>query len=462
MTINQVVLRPQPSQEQFLSSPADIVFYGGAAGGGKTWSLLMEPTRHITTVKGFGAVFFRRTGPQIRGEGGPWDESFGIYPHLDGRERSGYLDWTFPPYNNRITFSHMEYEKDRFNWKSSQIPLIIFDQLEDFTRKMFFYMLSRNRSTCGVSPYVRAGYNPIPADDQPGGWLHEFVGWYLDDNLEYPDPTKAGIVRWFVNIRDTLHWYNDKETAVAAHPGIPPKSFTFIPASVYDNQVLLTKDPQYIANLFALDYIDQERLLHSNHKIKPEAGKVINRDWLRIEDRPLTAVRTLRFWDFAATEKKIKMGAATASVKMCKDTAGGYGILDMTEEWISAAAVDDHAVTVAGQDGRTIWQYWEEEGGSSGKRTTAALARKMAGLNCAGVRPTGDKLDRLRPFAAQCKAGNVWLLRADWNDRLLSALHNTPDGLWDIRDCCSGGFGELANVPVSGVMAHARAKRKVR
>ena len=446
-------IRPQAGpQELFLSSSADVVFYGGSAGGGKTWALLVEPLRHIMDVPNFGAVFFRRTTKQITAEGGPWDESVDLYGHFDARNRGGYLDWTFEPHGNRVSFAHMEHEKNRYDWKSSQIALLLFDQLEDFTRKMFLYMLSRNRSTCGVRPYIRCEYNPVTPDDAVGGWIHEFVSWYLDKNQEYPDPSKAGVIRYFLNVRDQLHWYDDRETAVSAaagfgfeEPQLAPKSFTFIPASVFDNKVLLAKDPGYLANLYGLDHIDQERLLKANHKIKPEAGKVINRAWFRIEERPIQAQNVVRFWDFAATERKMLTGAATASVKICQDVHGHYGILDMTEDWIGAAAVDEHAASIANQDGAGVKQRWEEEGGSSGKRTTSALAAKMPGLDCAGIRPSGDKLARLRPFAAQVKAGNVWLLRADWNDRFLSIMHNTPDGLWDVRDATSGGFGELVD-----------------
>ena len=58
-------IRPQPGpQEAFLTSPADVVIYGGAAGGGKTYGMLLDAL-HYTHVQGFGAVFFRKNHNQI-------------------------------------------------------------------------------------------------------------------------------------------------------------------------------------------------------------------------------------------------------------------------------------------------------------------------------------------------------------------------------------------------------------
>ena len=446
-----IKIAPQDGpQTTFLSTSADIAFYGGAAGGGKSFALLLEPLRHATTVTGFGAVIFRRESPQITNEGGMWDESEKLYLHFGAKPtRSPKLSWSFPPYGNSITFSHMQHEKDRHAWQGAQVPFIGFDELTHFTRKQFFYMLSRNRSACGVNPYVRATYNPVPNDDPIGGWIHEFVGWYLDDNGEYPDMDKAGIVRWFVNSSDTLHWFASEEEARVTYPSIDPKSFTYIPAFVQDNKILLEKNPQYLANLYALGEVEQERLLHANHKIKASAGKIFSREWFPVVDSlPLPILDTVRFWDFAATEKKRTKGAATASVKMGKMSDGRYIILDVTEDFIGPSEVDNFAAAVARQDGRAVKQRWEEEGGSSGKRTTSSLAVLMAGLDCWGVRPTGDKLDRSRPLSAQARAGNVLLLRASWNERFLSHMHNVPDGRFDIHDSAAGSFNELNGVVI--------------
>jgi hypothetical protein len=80
-----IELRPQPGpQEMFLSTPADIAVYGGAAGGGKSFGILLEGARH-TPNKDFGGVIFRRTSPMITNEGGLWDESNKIYPLLQAK-----------------------------------------------------------------------------------------------------------------------------------------------------------------------------------------------------------------------------------------------------------------------------------------------------------------------------------------------------------------------------------------
>jgi predicted phage terminase large subunit-like protein len=451
--MDAIAIRPQPGpQESFLSTSADIAFYGGAAGGGKTFALLLEPLRHISTVKDFGAVVFRRTTPQITNEGGLWDEAVKLYRPLGAIPRESLLDWRFPPYNNTVKFAHMEREDDRFNWQGAQIPLICFDQLEHFTRKQVFYMFSRSRTTCGIRPYIRGNYNPVPADDPIGGWIHEFVGWYIDDE-GYPIPERSGMIRWFVNLDDKLHWFDSEEAAVTAYPAVPPKSFTYILSTVYDNKILLEADPGYLANLFALDPIDRERLLRANHKIKPAAGKVFNRGWFEIIDTiPAGFMWIVRYWDLAASEKKIASDDPdfTAGVKMGR-LDNLYIVLDCVDERLGPADIDRRMSNTAGQDGKHVRVRWEEEGGASGKRDSYQITTKLSGYDAAGVRPQGDKVTRSKPLSAQAAVGNVKLLRGDWNERWLSQMHGFPDlSHDDIPDASSGAFNELVELDPTG------------
>jgi hypothetical protein len=59
-----IAAQPGP-QTEFLRTSADICIYGGAAGGGKTVGLLLEPTRHVDRLANFTVLVFRRTTPQI-------------------------------------------------------------------------------------------------------------------------------------------------------------------------------------------------------------------------------------------------------------------------------------------------------------------------------------------------------------------------------------------------------------
>lgn len=436
-----IAIRPQPRQEQFLASSADVAIYGGAAGGGKTWALLLEPLRHIKNGD-FGAVIFRRTIPEITHEGALWDEAKKVYPLLDAAPNQNERQFRFPS-GAKVTFSHMQREDDKDAWKSAQIPLIEFDQLETFSASQFFYMLSRNRSMCGVRPYVRASANPEP------GWLADFLAWWIGDD-GYAIPERSGAIRWMVRENDINYWSDDRQELVDAHPDSTPKSVTFILSTVYDNKILLDKDPGYLANLQALDYIDRQRLLGDgtrggNWLVKPAAGKVFNRAWFEIVDAVPAGGRVVRFWDFAATEKELakKDPDFTASCKG-KILNGITYILDATADQIDPARTDAHMKNIAGQDGREVVIRFEQEGGASGKRDTYHTVTAMQGYDIRGVSPQGDKLVRAKPLAAQAYAGNVKLLRGAWNERWLNHMHGQPDLPHDDEmDAASGMYNDI-------------------
>ena len=138
-------IRPQPGkQEMFLTSSADICIFGGAAGGGKTYGLLLEPLRHVTTNSYFAAVYFRRTTVQIRNPGGLWDQRLLLYPYVGGRPLSQPLEWLWTG-GGKVKFAHLEHENDKLDWHGSAVPLLCFDELTHFTQSQFWYLLSRNR-----------------------------------------------------------------------------------------------------------------------------------------------------------------------------------------------------------------------------------------------------------------------------------------------------------------------------
>lgn len=443
---NVISIRPQPKQELFLASDADIAIYGGSAGGGKTWSLLIEPLRHIANPE-FGAVIFRRTIPEITKEGAMWDESMKIYPLLGSRPNANTFRHLFPS-GAKISFSHLQFDKDIESLKGAQIPLILVDQLETFTRAQFFYMLSRNRSTCGIRPYVRATCNPEP------GWLADFLSWWIDED-GYARLDRVGKIRWMVRIEEELYWADTREELLSSFPEIQPKSVTFILSTLYDNQILMQKDPGYLANLQALSLVDRERLLGDKHrggnwKIKPEAGNLFNRSWFEIVDAlPAGIGRFTRFYDLAATEKQVSSPDPdfTASAKGAMH-GGVLYIVDYTSERIGPAETDRYMLSRASQDGKGCRIRWEQEPGSAGKRDSYRLVTMLQGYDAGGVSTLSrDKVFRAKPLAAQALAGNVKLLRGDWNEAWLQHMHSQPNPKLhdDGMDASSGLYNSLVS-----------------
>lgn len=250
-------------QTDFLASNADIAIYGGQAGGGKSWALLVSAAS-FHDIPDYGAVIFRRESPQITNEGGLWDESMKLYPRLGAIPRRHTLDWTFVSGAN-IGFRHLQYESDMLSWMGSQVPMIGFDELTHFTEQQFWYLLSRNRSTCGVRPFVRATTNPAPADDPVGGWVRTLIDWWIDPETGYAIPERSGVIRWFARVDGELKWAENSQTLKDQYgSGVLPKSLTFIPAKLSDNPTLLRLDPAYQANLMALPEIDKQRLAEGN------------------------------------------------------------------------------------------------------------------------------------------------------------------------------------------------------
>lgn len=266
--------RPQPGfQQKFLGSTADIVIGGGAAGAGKSFALLMENARHVRNPN-FGSVNFRRTMPQVRNEGGLWDTSVQLYGALHKPLRPRPLEhsaaWIFPS-GARVKFSHMQYEKDMYAWQGAQVPLIGFDELTHFLSNQFWYMLTRNRSTCGVKPYMRCTTNP-----QSRGWVKDLIQWWLvpddhpDERLRgFPIPQRDGHVRWVTRVKKRLIWGDSAQQVIDQISAVDRpdydlnsiKSLAFIGGTLADNPLLTEKDPSYKANLLAQDETTAMQLL---------------------------------------------------------------------------------------------------------------------------------------------------------------------------------------------------------
>ena len=438
----EIYVGPQKGpQYQFLTSSADIAIFGGAAGGGKSYALLLEGHRHRKTP-GFTSVIFRRTYPMLKAPGGLWDQSMKLYPLLGGTPSLGDVSWQWPS-GAKLKFSHLQHSTSVLDWYGSELALIGYDELTQFEEGQFWTLLSRNRSLCGIKPFIRATCNP-DADS----WVASLLEWWIDQSTGLPIPERAGVLRWFVRVNDRLVWADSREELRRLHPDIPSKSLTFVPARLSDNAALMAADPGYLANLLALSLVERERLLGGNWKIKPAAGLIFNRAWFDLVEAAPREAQRIRAWDKAGVSGG---GDCSAGVKIARDMNGVYYVEDVVRgQW---SALDRNRVikTTAQLDGDECEVWLEQEPGSGGKESAEISVRELAGFLVHVDRPTGDKVTRARQFAAQCEARNVKLVRGPWNAVYLDELHGFPERTQDdMVDASALSFNKLAVAYIGG------------
>lgn len=463
------VLAPQAGpQTAFMCSKADIVIYGGAAGGGKTYALLLEGLRH-KDVKGFGGVIFRHNYNQITAEGGLWDASHKIYDSVPGMSsgKTPKLHWNYPS-GGRLNFAHISCNEDLSSWQGTEICYLGFDELTHFNKKQFIYMLSRNRSTCGIRPYVRATCNP-DADS----WVADFISWWIDQDTGYPIPSRSGQIRYMVTLNDTFYFADTAEELVETY-GVNVqdcKSVTFIASRLEDNKVLMEADPGYMANLKALLEVERERLLMGNWKIKPAAGMFFKRSQVSfIDELPDDIVTWARGWDLAATSEDEKGDPAyTASVLIGKRRHGTYVVADVTNQRLSAAEVRKHILNTCKVDKmkyKRVVERLPQDPGQAGKAQRDSFIKMLAGFVVKMFPESGSKETRAEPMATQWQNGNFEILTAEWNEKYLSQLESFPESKFkDMVDAGSSAFAEIENgysiaPPTSGLNKESYWRKK--
>lgn len=442
------VITAQPGpQTEFLSCPADICVFGGAAGGGKSFSLLLDPLRFVHHPH-FSAVIFRRTNPEIVNPGGLWDEAMKIYPGLGAEGTKHNLTFRFPS-GATIKLAHLQYDQDMYSWQGSQICYIGWDEVTHFTASVFWYLFSRQRNPYGIPSLIRATCNP-----DPDSFIAELISWWIDQKTGLPIKERSGKIRFFVRVNDTLIWDDSAENLKKQFPKLKPKSFTFIPSSLKDNKILTQMDENYEANLLAMPTVERERLLGGNWKIRAAAGLYFKKSYFQViekEELPILTMMT-RGWDLAASpDPKIEKAKAkkepdsTAAVLMGKDKHGQFYILDLVYGMFTPAVIDKLMKDLAQRDGRNTIVRIPQDPGQAGKYQLRSFAKLLVGYTLRSRTMTGDKVTRAGAFSSACENGLVTVVRGTWNDLFFQHLEAFPPSLGspDIVDACVEAFDEL-------------------
>lgn len=217
--------KPLPGPQTLAyESKADILLFGGAAGGGKTdLQIGTALTKHRKSI------LFRRQFPQLSDVELRIEEIFedrtGRYTAQ--RKRAITSD------GRLLELGHCQYEKDKLNYKGRPHDLICLDEATEFTESQFRFLIGWLRtSTPDQRCRVIAGTNPPIVDE--GQWVIDFWGpWLNDMHPDYPVP--PGELRWFAMTKDGDLEVDGPESLEVDGKTVRPMSRTFIPASVEDN-----------------------------------------------------------------------------------------------------------------------------------------------------------------------------------------------------------------------------------
>lgn len=275
--------RNTPQCEAFESEAFEVL-YGGAAGGGKSDLLLgVARTNHRRSL------LLRREFPDL--ERSLISRSLEFYGDRKFYNSSKHV-WNID--GKRIEFGHMERigtpqePGDEQGYASAPYDFIGFDQLEQFTKYGYEFMISRARSADGENQSVRVVSS--------ANWVGENLEWiirrwapWLDP--AHPNPAKPGELRWYYRLKGEDEEREAPDNTpiwdAPANDWVIPRSRTFIPAGLQDNPYL-TDD--YKAALQLLPEPLRSALLYGelHATLTDDAYQVIPRAWVKAAMRRWT------------------------------------------------------------------------------------------------------------------------------------------------------------------------------
>ncbi len=448
-------------QRKFLESEQDIVFFGGGAGGGKTWAALIDNFQGIHCPNYF-SVFFRTTTTEI--SNGIWPEvlrmSEPILKDSKGKfigkahinNQGKVITW---PSGARTAFAYLELDKHSDAWYGSEITKIYFEEFQFRSYYQFDVLRSRNRSVSEIPCGIRCTLNPDPTH-----FVYDFVKLFLDEDF-FPIKELSGKTAYFTILQDVLHTSWDKQELVDKF-GKNPQTYTYIPATVDDNKHL---DSSYRDRLDSMSEKKRKQLLLGCWAPVEDTGMYFQRSMFREASAVPLGSRSVRGWDTAGTapdegQEVNRYADWTVGIKMSKCQDGDYYIHGMERFQDRAGPRDRKILKTGHRDGQDCHIVMAADVGSAGNFQFQEFAKKASedGLICKKdpMPVNKSKLTRAEPFAVAAQNGFVYIVESSFHDgdfeifmaeleRFDGERSKSNTGKWDdIVDAASSAFNFLA------------------
>lgn len=202
--------RPNPRQAEFFASAAAHTAYGGARGGGKSWAMRRKLVLLCLGYKGLNCLLLRRTLPELRENHViPLLKELGDAAAYNATERV----FRFPN-GSRLKLGYCDGANDVYQYQGQEYDVIGMEEATHFTEEQMRFLTTCNRTT-------RKDFKPrMYYTCNPGNVGH---GW---------------VKRLFIDRR--------------MENGERAEDYAFIPASIYDNEILLSANPEYLRALESL------------------------------------------------------------------------------------------------------------------------------------------------------------------------------------------------------------------
>lgn len=270
MASDTQVWRPLPGpQYMAYVSQADVIGYGGAAGGGKTDLMCGSAlTKHTQSL------LMRREYTQMKGIVQRMTEILGDRNGYNGQDKT----WRVPLTDRTIEFGSVPNLGDELNYQGRPRDLLGIDEATNFLAMQVLFLMGWVRTTRqGQKTQTLLTFNP-PTNVQ-GRWVVDYFAPWLDER--YAKPAEPGELRWFAMVEGEEHEVESGARFTHERELIIPTSRTFIPSRITDNPFLVSTG--YIATLQRMPEPLRSQMLYGDFKagMTDDAYQVIPTAWVK-------------------------------------------------------------------------------------------------------------------------------------------------------------------------------------